>query len=91
MPQISSVHFNFEANHVITGSIDSTVRIWDVRTGKCLSIKQGHTDEVLDVCFNASGSKFASASSDGTARLYDSATGVLLHEFKGHSGEVSKV
>jgi hypothetical protein len=30
---------------VLTGSIDATCRLWDVRSGRCLSVKQGHTGE----------------------------------------------
>lgn len=52
----------------VSGSIDCTSRLWDVRSGRCMSVKQGHTDEVLDVCFDAAGTKFVSASADGTAR-----------------------
>ena len=33
-----------------------------------MSVKQGHTDEVLDTAFDASGAAFVSASADGTAR-----------------------
>lgn len=55
-------------NLVLSGSIDTTARLWDVRSGRCLSVKTGHTDEVLDVAFDASGSSFVSASADGTAR-----------------------
>jgi len=36
--------------------------------GAALSVKTGHSDEVLDVAFDASGAKFVSASADGTAR-----------------------
>jgi dynein assembly factor with WDR repeat domains 1 len=53
---------------VLSGSIDASARLWDVRSGRCLSVKTGHSDEVLDVAFNASGSCFVSASADGTAR-----------------------
>ena len=33
----------------ISGSIDCSARVWDVRSGRCLSVKQGHTDEVRTV------------------------------------------
>jgi dynein assembly factor with WDR repeat domains 1 len=89
--QVSSAHFNFRGDQILSGSIDMSARIWDTRRGSCMSIKRGHTDEVLDVAFNSSGSQFATASADGTARLYDSASGLLLHELCGHDGEVSKV
>ena len=38
-------------------------------------MKQGHSDEVLDVSFDSCGSKFVSASADGTARIYNTLTG----------------
>jgi hypothetical protein len=28
---------------VLTGSIDASCRLWDVCSGRCLSVKQGHT------------------------------------------------
>lgn len=34
----------------ISGSIDTTSRLWDVRSGRCMSVKQGHTDEVSWGC-----------------------------------------
>lgn len=55
-------------NLVLSGSIDASARLWEVRSGRCLSVKTGHTDEVLDVAFNTTGSSFVSASADGTAR-----------------------
>lgn len=55
-------------NLVLSGSIDASARLWEVRSGRCLSVKTGHTDEVLDVQFNTTGSSFLSASADGTAR-----------------------
>lgn len=55
-----------------------------------MSVKRGHTDEVLDVAFDACGNKFVSASADGTARVYNTMTGACLHSFVGHEGEISK-
>jgi hypothetical protein len=53
--------------------------------------RQGHTDEVLDVCFDATGKRFVSASADATARIYNTMTGQCLHTLSGHEGEISKV
>ena len=36
---------------IISGSYDQTVRIWDIETGKCLHILEGHLSMVLAVCF----------------------------------------
>lgn len=61
-----------------------------LRTGRCMSVKRGHEDEVLDVSFDACGNKFVSASADGTARVYNTMTGACLHSLVGHEGEISK-
>lgn len=75
-----SAHYNLQAcdacggvlaagTLALSGSIDGTARLYDVRSGRCLSVKSNHTDEVLDVAFNTTGSSFVTASADGTARL----------------------
>jgi WD40 repeat protein len=78
---------------VVTGGIDHSVRLWDLRANEAVAVYRDHEDEVLHVAFNSTGSMFASASSDGTARVYEvegcGATSKNLLE--GHSGEVSKV
>ena len=69
--EISGCQFNWAGDQCISGSSDKEARVWDVRSGRCLSIKRGHTDEVLDVSFNSTGSHFVTAGADGTARLYN--------------------
>ena len=59
------------------GVTPHVLRLWETRVGRCLAVKVGHTDEVLDVQFDAAGNSFVSASSDGTARLYNTHTGQL--------------
>lgn len=46
--EISSCQFDFEGTRCITGSIDRSCKLWDVRTGSCLSTLRGHNDEILD-------------------------------------------
>jgi len=54
----------------VSGSIDQTCKLWDVRNGTCLKTFSGHEDEILDVAFNMTGTKLVTASADGTSRLY---------------------
>lgn len=44
---------------------DESVRIWDVRTGKCLKTLPAHSDPVSAVHFNRDGSLIVSSSYDG--------------------------
>jgi len=44
---------------------DESVRIWDVKTGKCLKTLPAHSDPVSAVHFNRDGSLIVSSSYDG--------------------------
>jgi WD40 repeat protein len=54
--------FGFQSNLVVSGSFDESVRIWDVRTGKCLKTLPAHSDPVSAVHFNRDGSLIVSSS-----------------------------
>lgn len=90
--EISSTQFNYAGDKCISGSIDRTCRVWDVRSGESVFVLRGHSDEVLDVSFNPSGSKLATASADNTARVFNMQTdGSCVAVMNGHEGEISKV
>lgn len=42
--------FNPQSARVVSGSFDETVRIWDVKTGKCLETLAAHSAPVTAVC-----------------------------------------
>jgi COMPASS component SWD3 len=62
----------------VSGSFDETVRLWDVKTGKCLKTLPAHSDPVTAVHFNRDGSLIVSSSYDGLCRIWDTATGHCL-------------
>lgn len=49
------ISFNPQGNRLLTGSSDKTARIWDVQTGQCLQVLEGHTDEIFSCAFNYRG------------------------------------
>lgn len=57
---------------------DETVRIWDVKTGKCLKILPAHSDPVSAVHFNRDGTVIVSGSYDGLCRIWETSTGSCL-------------
>ncbi|KAM1217276.1 hypothetical protein TB2_013244 [Malus domestica] len=46
------VNINPQSNMIVSGSFDETVRIWEVKTGKCLKVLPAHSDPVTAVDFN---------------------------------------
>ena len=48
-----SVAWSADQRRALSGSADKTVRLWDVETGRCLRVLEGHTDGVLSVAWSA--------------------------------------
>ena len=57
-------------SHVITGSSDNTVRMWDIRSRKCTQIRRGHTGCVYCVHLHSSG-YLLTGSGDQTVIIWD--------------------
>lgn len=60
-----------EANMLVSGSADNTVRVWDVGTGKEKKVFREHKDEVRCVAFASESAKFASGGKDRAVCVYD--------------------
>jgi WD40 repeat protein len=58
----------------VSGSWDTTLRVWDTASGDCAQRLVGHTDWVTCVAA-LPGARCASGSRDATLRLWDAATG----------------
>jgi WD40 repeat protein len=68
---VSSVAFSPDGHFVLSGSFDKTVRLWDVATGKCLRIFEGHADNVSSAAFSPDGRFVLSCSKDKTLKLWE--------------------
>ncbi len=56
---------------IVTGSADTTARVWSAATGQCTGVLQGHTKAVLDVAITADGRFCMTAGADGKLLLWD--------------------
>jgi WD40 repeat protein len=60
-----------DGRRLASGSMDNTVKVWDVQLGvEALALK-GHTNFVQCVAFSPDGRRLASGSADGTVRVHD--------------------
>ncbi|XXQ34984.1 WD40 repeat-containing protein SMU1 [Plasmodiophora brassicae] len=87
-----------ESRHIVSGSSDNTIKIWDTETAHCLSTFQGHTSRVWDVASNVFGTMVASCSGDSTVKVWDTRPSALeaassnsLLTLAGHEGDVYSV
>jgi len=65
------VRFSPDGRFAISGSSDTTVRIWDLATGSCLHDLEGHRAGVNAVGFGPHADFALSADSDGTVRRWE--------------------
>ncbi|KAJ8522669.1 hypothetical protein ONZ45_g832 [Pleurotus djamor] len=59
-----------QLNLVVSGGIDSNLRLWKISAQECLHTFQGHTSKVKSVTVNPSCTIIASGSYDATVRLW---------------------
>ncbi|MEQ2218118.1 hypothetical protein XENOCAPTIV_029698, partial [Xenoophorus captivus] len=68
-------------NILVSGNADSTVRVWDIRTGQCLHTLQGPNKHQSAVtCLQFCRGLVLSSSDDGTVKLWDLRTGAWLRD-----------
>lgn len=65
---IWSVALSPDARRLMTASEDFTARVWDVLSGNCAHVLEGHTGWVVHIAATNDGQHCATASHDGTAR-----------------------
>ena len=87
---MESVVYSPDGGRIISGSDDSTIRIWDAETGASVGNPlKGHTDKVRSVAYSLDGQRIVSGSSDGTIRTWHSEA--LTTVGKSHKGNTYPV
>lgn len=86
-----AVAFSPDGTMLASGSVDKTIRLWDVLTGKNIGTLIGHTELPRSLAFSPDGMKLASGSIDKTIRLWDVSTGKNIHTLTGHTGMVESI
>ena len=61
--------FSPDGSRVVTGSCDSTSKIWDAATGVLQFKLMGHAARVLSTSFSSDGDSILTASEDGTVKV----------------------
>jgi WD40 repeat protein len=66
----SSVAYSFDGRYALSGGYDSTLRLWDVATGKEIRRFEGHSGKVTSVAFSPDGKYALSGSGEDTFMLW---------------------
>ncbi len=86
---VSAAGFSPDGAHIVSGSEDGTVRVWDLARREERLVLRGHQGPVHAAAFSPDGARIVSGSEDGTVRLWNAATGAELLVAGGHEGPVS--
>ena len=73
------------ADTLVSGSYDSTVRVWRISTGEQLHVLHGHSQKVYSVVLDHKRNRCISGSMDSLVKIWDLDTGACLHTLEGHS------
>jgi WD40 repeat protein/serine/threonine protein kinase len=75
----AAVAYSPDGKYLATGSFaDTSVKQWDLATGREISAFAGHAGPVSCVAYSPDGKRLASGSMDKTIRLWDLATGQVI-------------
>ncbi len=87
----NTVAFSHGGRTLATGSIDSTIRLWDMTTRETITALAPHGHYVIAVAFSPDDRTLATASIDSTIRLWDVGTGEATATLFGHSDYVTSM
>ena len=73
--------------YILTGALDSTIRLWDVISGRCLKTFFGHVEGVWALAGDTL--RVVSGAEDRMVKVWDARTGKCEKTFSGHTGAVS--
>jgi WD40 repeat protein/serine/threonine protein kinase len=89
---ISCVAFDPTGQIAASASLDRTVHIWDLRTGKELvTLEPEHAGAATSVAFSPDGKYLASGSMDRTVKIWNAQTWELLREIPDATGGIRSV
>ena len=89
--RVETVAVTADGRRAVSGSVDNTLRVWDLDTGACTAVLEGHQGEVMGVTVTTDGRRAVSGSADRTVRVWDLDTGACTAVFARHGGAVAGV
>jgi F-box and WD-40 domain protein MET30 len=73
--------------YMLTSALDSTIRLWEVASGKCIRTFFGHVEGVWALA--ADTLRIVSGAEDRMVKVWDPRTGKCVRTFTGHAGPVT--
>jgi WD40 repeat protein len=68
---ITCVSFSMDGSWVLTGSRDTTIKLWSIKQGKLLNTYRGHTTELINAKISPNKDIIVSCSKDNDLVVWD--------------------
>ncbi|KAK9862339.1 hypothetical protein WJX84_002227 [Apatococcus fuscideae] len=78
-----------DGKHILSGSYDRTIRVWNTADGSHMRTLSGHRSGVRALLVAVKGHRFFSASSDNTIRIWDMRRWVCLRAMNGRHADTT--
>jgi WD40 repeat protein len=88
---ILSVAFSPNGSWLATGSMDKTIKIWNLKSGRLKYHFKGHKRIIRSVAFSPDNKWLASSSADRTVRIWNLSSGKLHYRLAAHPSSVWSV
>eukprot|EP00172_Hildenbrandia_rubra_P001708 Plantae.Rhodophyta-Hildenbrandia_rubra.ctg2282.p1 GENE.Plantae.Rhodophyta-Hildenbrandia_rubra.ctg2282~~Plantae.Rhodophyta-Hildenbrandia_rubra.ctg2282.p1 ORF type:complete len:1002 (+),score=124.41 Plantae.Rhodophyta-Hildenbrandia_rubra.ctg2282:4508-7513(+) len=75
----------------ISGWGDGAIRVWDIASGMCTKVLEGHSGPVRSVALSGDSTVAVSGSCDNTVRIWNVTLGMCQKTLEGHEDAVSSV
>ena len=82
---VRAVAVTADGKRAISGSDDTTLKLWNLETGEQLFTLNGHSHSVNAVAVTADGKRAISGSDDNTLKLWNLETAEVIASFTGES------
>ena len=90
--EVSSIHLSGDSRHLLSGSLDTTLKVWGLSSGRCLrTFEEERSIYVLSVSLSADGRYALSGGRNWTLTLWGVSSGRCQRTSERHGGEVYSV
>lgn len=76
---------------LVSGGVDKTVRVWDLDSGQCVRVFEGHRGAICGLAFTDDSRLAISASADDTLRVWDVEARSLSYKLPSHQNTVTSL
>jgi WD40 repeat protein len=75
--------WNPNTSVLLSSGGDGSMRWWDVQSGECVAIRQGHQGAIQSLSVSRDGRRLASCGDDGAINIWDIESGEYLRTLRG--------